>query len=109
MINAPSADLYVAPGNAPADPYVTSTDVLLVVEVSLSSMVRDHGAKAEAYADGKIPWYWIVSRDRSIHVHRLDPAGGYEIAQVARPGAAVRVLGPEELPFTFDPAVLGRD
>ena len=39
-----------------ADPYVTSTDVLLVVEVSLSTMVRDHGAMAEAYADGKIPW-----------------------------------------------------
>ena len=108
VINAPGADLYLAPRSAVAAPYIAATDVRLVIEVSLSTIHRDNDPKAAAYAAGKIPWYWVVQRDRSIHVHRLDPAGGYEVAQVARPGAAVRILGPEELDFSFDPVALGQ-
>jgi Uma2 family endonuclease len=107
VINAPGADLYLAPRTALADPYISAGDVSLVIDVSLSTFQRDRGAKAAAYAAGKIGWYWVVHRDRSIHVHRLDPNGDYEVAQVVRPGAAVQVLGPEALDFTFDPATLG--
>jgi hypothetical protein len=108
VINAPGAELYVASRTAPADPYVSSHDVHLVIDVSLSTFRHDNGPKAAAYAAGKIGWYWVVHRDRSIHVHRLAPDGDYEVAQVVRPGAAVQVLGPKEFDFTFDPATLGR-
>jgi Uma2 family endonuclease len=107
VINAPGADLYLAPRTALADPYINAGDVSLVIEVSLSTFQRDRGAKAAAYAAGKIGSYWVVHRDRSIHVHRLNPNGEYEVAQVVRPGTAVQVLGPEALDFTFDPATLG--
>jgi hypothetical protein len=108
VINAPGADLYVCPRSATGDPYVTASDVILVVEMSLSTFAKDSGRKAAAYAAGGIPWYWMVQRDRSIHVHRLEPTSGcYEVAQVVRPGVSVQILGPEQVPFVFDPGTLG--
>jgi Putative restriction endonuclease len=108
VINAPGADLYLVPRTALSDPYVSADDVRLVIEVSLSTFRRDHGPKAAACAAGKITWYWVVDRERTIHVHRLAPAGGYEVAQVVRPGKPVQGLGPEGLDLVFDPAALGR-
>lgn len=108
VINAPGADLYLAPRTALADPYISADDVRLVIEVSLSTFRRDNGPKAAAYAAGKIGWYWVIDRERTIHVHRLAPAGGYEVAQVVRPGNPVEVLGPDGLDLVFDPAVLGQ-
>lgn len=53
----------------------TASDVLLVVEVSDSSLAYDRGEKAALYADAGITDYWIVNiRDRCIEVRR-QPAG----------------------------------
>jgi Uma2 family endonuclease len=38
---------------------VTSNDVLLIIEVSDSTLVRDQGKKLAAYARNKIPHVWI--------------------------------------------------
>ncbi len=52
----------------------TAEDVLLVVEVSESTLRLDLGAKAELYAAAGISDYWVVDvADHSIVVHR-DPA-----------------------------------
>ena len=104
VVNAPAPDVYVCRRDAPADPYVAAPEVVLVVEVSLSTFHRDSAGKAAAYAEGGVPWYWLVRADGSLTVQRLAP-GGYEIAQVVRPGRAVEVLGP--LPVTLDPGDLG--
>jgi Uma2 family endonuclease len=106
VVNALGPDLYVARRDALADPYVSAADVLLVVEVSLSTFRRDMTAKAAAYAEGGIPWCWLLSSDLSLEVRRL-AGSSYEIAQVVRPGRAVEVLGP--LPLSLDPGTLGTD
>ena len=54
----------------------TAEDVLLVIEVSESTLRFDLGKKAELYARAGIADYWVVNvSDRSIVVHR-DPAAG---------------------------------
>jgi len=54
----------------------TGEDVLLVIEVSESTLRFDLGAKAELYATAGISDYWVVDiAAHSIVVHR-DPAGG---------------------------------
>jgi len=46
-------------------------DVLLVVEVADSSLVKDRGIKLELYAEAEIPEYWIVNiPDSSVEVYR---------------------------------------
>lgn len=106
VVNALGPDLYVARRGAAADPYVSSADVLLVVEVSLSTFRRDMTAKAAAYAEGGIPWCWLLRPDNSLEVHRL-AGNSYETAQVVRPGHAVEALGP--LSLVVDPGTLGQD
>jgi Uma2 family endonuclease len=104
VINAPAPDIQVTRRDARADPYPFTKDVLLVVEVSLSTLYWDRTAKAEAYAAGGIPWYWLVGADGSLTVHRLD-GDGYVVVQVARPGEGVRLEGP--FPVDLDPGTLG--
>jgi Uma2 family endonuclease len=54
----------------------TAEDVLLVIEVSESTLRFDLGKKAGLYAAAGICDYWVVDvADHSIVVHR-DPAGG---------------------------------
>ena len=54
----------------------TAEDVLLIIEVSYSSLKSDQQDKEELYARAGIPEYWIVDiNHESIHVHR-DPVDG---------------------------------
>jgi Uma2 family endonuclease len=106
VVNALGPDLYVARRHAPADPYVSAADVLLVVDVSLSTFRRDMTSKAAAYAEGSIPWCWLLRPDSSLEVLRLE-GSGYETAQIVRPGHAVEALGP--IPLVLDPGTLGRE
>jgi len=53
-----------------------SNEVLLIVEVSYSTLVADRGEMMEIYAGGKIPEYWIVNLvDNIIEVY-TNPRGG---------------------------------
>ena len=69
-------------------------DVLLLVEVSDSSLIRDRIRKAVLYAEAGVAEYWIVNLvDRVLEVHR-DPAGGaYRTKTTHEPGDAVAPLG----------------
>lgn len=75
-------------------------DVLLLIEVSDSSLAKDRGIKARLYAEAGIAEYWIVNLiDRQVEVLR-DPAGGvYRSIQSFRSGEEVR-------PLAFPEAVL---
>lgn len=72
------------------------SDLLLVIEVAESSLVRDRGFKARLYGRNKIPVYWIVNlKDRVVEVHSLPRNGknaGYRNIAIYRPGDAVPVV-----------------
>lgn len=73
-------------------------DVLLVVEVSDSSLAYDRNEKAELYAEAGIKDYWIVNaKDWCVEVYR-DPANGqfrekrtYDSSQTISPLAAEQI------------------
>ena len=71
----PEPDGVIARGT-PADDFVFhpgGDDVLLVIEVSDASLVRDQTIKARSYARAAIPFYWIIDLvERRIEVH-TDP------------------------------------
>ena len=64
------------------DSHPTAGDVLLIIEVSYSSLKSDQQEKEELYAKAGIGEYWIVDITHElIHVHR-NPAGGrYELIE----------------------------
>jgi Uma2 family endonuclease len=77
----------------------TAEDVLLVIEVSESTLRFDLGTKAELYAAAGISDYWVVDiAARSIVVHR-DPADGrYRDVQTYRESDEISpLLVPEVL------------
>jgi Uma2 family endonuclease len=53
-------------------------DVLLVMEVSDSSLDYDRGEKCDVYAAAEIPEYWVVDiPNRAVHVYRQPEGGRY--------------------------------
>jgi Uma2 family endonuclease len=85
-----------------ADCYATATptpaDILLLVEVSDTTLRTDLGRKARIYASGGVSEYWVVDlNNRVVYVHRTPAGGNY---------AERQVLGPtERLGATFAPEV----
>lgn len=79
-----------------------STEVLLVVEASLTTLQGDRTTKAQLYARYGIPEYWIVSiARRELIVHRQPTPNGYAdvrtyseqeaVAPLSAPGSLVQV------------------
>lgn len=68
-------------------------DVLLVVEVSASTLSRDRNTKGKVYARAGVADYWIVNvRKRCVEVRR-DPEGDeYRTVMTLRPGEEARPL-----------------
>jgi len=61
----------------------THEDVLLIIEVSDSSVEQDLGEKAKLYAEHGIPEYWVVDvLSEQVHVHRIPLNGRYESVQL---------------------------
>jgi Uma2 family endonuclease len=68
-------------------------DVLLLIEVSDTTLSLDRGKKAKLYAQAGIADYWIVNlRKRCLEIRR-DPKGSrYQTVQTLRPGDEARPL-----------------
>jgi Uma2 family endonuclease len=86
----PEPDIAVIPG-LPEDylhEHPTPHQILLLVEVSDSTLRKDRGQKAQAYARAGIVDYWIVNLvDRRLEAYRdPTPEGIYQ---------SIRLLGPE--------------
>jgi Uma2 family endonuclease len=74
----PEPDLFAArgPDARYAERHPGPKDLLLVVEVSDSSLGYDRGTKQELYAEAKVPQYWIVNvSEKRVEVY-TDPKGG---------------------------------
>lgn len=74
---APSPDHYLFPV-AVGDENVSGSDVLLVIELSDTTIAYDLGGKADAYAGSGVREYWVIDpNSRQVHVHQLSAAGVY--------------------------------
>ncbi len=94
VLLAPPPD-YVEPGVAllpyREDVYatrdVTSSDALLVIEVSDSTLERDQGEKLEAYARNNIPEVWVLDVNANLLYVYQDPNGQlYRKTQIREAG-----------------------
>jgi Uma2 family endonuclease len=80
----------------------TPAEVVLLVEVSDTSLSFDLGRKAALYARHGIPEYWVVDvTNRLLYVHRLpDPATGtWQERRVLAHTLSVEVLPGKQLPI----------
>ena len=74
----------------------TPDDVLLLIEISDTTIRHDRKTKAPLYAEAGIPEYWILNIAENILEVRTDPADGrYQRTEIFKPGQTV---SPRELP-----------
>lgn len=91
----PEPDLAVARGRANdyRERHPGPTDLLLVVEVSDSTLIYDRTDKARLYAEAGIAEYWVLSVTERLLEVRRDPQGGeYRSLQTVREGETVSPL-----------------
>ena len=93
----PEPDVSVAPGSPLdyAERHPRTEELLLAVEISDSSLIKDRGLKLVSYAQAWISEYWIVNLvNRQLEVYRRPiPSGTYTDFTVYLPGQIVIPLG----------------
>ncbi len=109
LLNAPPPD-FLEPDimlrNLPTSSYATrsttSADVLLVVEVSDSTLERDQNEKLRAYARNNIPEYWILNLHLQQLEVRRDPSGeDYLETRKYKVGQSVATLEFADVPLEW--------
>ena len=71
----------------------THNDVLLLIEVSDSSLKQDLGEKADLYAAHEVAEYWVVDINaEQVHVHRGPIDGHYREIEVFQRPASIAPL-----------------
>lgn len=71
-----------------------ATDMVVLVEVSDTSLGRDTGLKARLYASHGVPEYWVVNvAARTVEVRREPRPGGYAETRVYEEGESVPAGG----------------
>lgn len=84
----PEPDMAIVPRNQKWEQHASGA--LLVVEVSVSSRLVDLGRKAEIYAAGRIPEYWVLDVEgRELVVHRAPDERTYRDVRRAVEGQQV--------------------
>ena len=102
--SAPQPDIAWVREKSYRDERPLSTDVLLVIEVSDSSLSYDLGEKLRLYAEAGIVEYWVVNIPHwQVEVYR-DPQGPrYLVKSVHDPGHTIRpaAFDDQELPVSY--------
>jgi Uma2 family endonuclease len=81
----PEPDVMVIERDAPR-PYHPGT-AALVIEVAVSSQIRDLGHKPRIYAGAEVPDYWVVDLDAGrVVVHGSPRDGAYELTEIVGAG-----------------------
>lgn len=71
-------------------------DLLLLIEVSDTTLRKDRGRKAAIYASYGVPEYWIVDTNDRVLWRHLNPVDrSYKTVDPLRPGDEVRPVAPE--------------
>lgn len=74
----PLPDLVMARGTSYLEKRPGPADILLLIEVSDSTLKHDLGDKASLYAESSISEYWVVDiPNRSLVIHRSPSSGRY--------------------------------
>lgn len=69
-------------------------DVILLVEVSESSLKLDRGSKLQLYAEAGIQEYWVVNLiGGAVEVYTDPRASKYQVARIAHRGEALQLPG----------------
>lgn len=69
-----------------------STDVLLVIEVADSTLLKDQKIKLPLYATAGIPEYWIINLEANeVEVYREPAKGEYRFREVSGSGGRIVV------------------
>jgi Uma2 family endonuclease len=77
----------------PRETHPKADEVLVAIEVSVSSIRYDRNVKAPLYAEFGIPEYWLVDLEsETIEVRRKPIKSGYEELQTLRRGDQLRCL-----------------
>jgi Uma2 family endonuclease len=75
----------------------------LIIEVAESSLSHDRGRKARLYAECGVPEYWIVNLvERTVEVHQVPGAGGYEQVSVHAKGSRLRLRAFPDVEINVD-------
>jgi len=78
-------------------------DVLAIVEIAVSSLVRDRSEKLRLYAQAGIPEYWVVDVfGRRIETFRRPAGAAYALPRAVAGGDAVAFEAFPDVVFTID-------
>ena len=92
----PRSDFYTGAHPSP-------DDVLLVVEVSDTTVRYDSTVKTSLYAEAGIPEYWLLDVNKDVLVVRVDPSGGeYRSVRILHRGDTISPLKLTSASFTVD-------
>lgn len=93
---SPMPDIFIHSTDTRVDE-VRGADVLLLIEIADSSLLRDLNLKAQLYARYGVADYWVVDAyGRRIFVHRQPGPDGYgAILQVDRDGEVIPLAFPD--------------
>jgi Uma2 family endonuclease len=97
----PDQDTYIEPDvliyrRVPEPSRVPATEVLLAIEIAVSSLAYDTGRKAQAYATLGVPEYWVINAvTLTTRIHREPSADSYaNVVELPRNEALVPLLVP---------------
>ncbi len=80
--NSPDPDFWIYSRDGRRASEQRGPDVLLLIEIAVSSKAHDLGLKARVYREHGVREYWVIEPEaRVVHVHRLD--GEWPAAPVA--------------------------
>lgn len=108
--SGPQPDVVWAKAKNYAKRYPRPADVLLLIEVALSSLDNDLTEKAEIYARSRIADYWVVNlEDFCVEVFRRPGSKGYRDRQAYQVGEDIHPLAFPKVELSVGPLFAGVD
>ena len=86
-----------------AESHPTAADVLLLIEVSDSTLEYDREIKKTLYAEAGIGEFWIVNlRENTLEIYTAPKNGTYRLARILETGETVESSAVENLKLNID-------
>lgn len=86
-----------------AESHPTPADILLVIEVSDSTLEYDREIKKTLYAEAEINEFWIVNlRENTVEIYTSPKNGSYRLARILESGETIESNAVMNLKLTVD-------